>query len=50
VSAASRRDAGAVRRALRGAPVAEVRAALTALHTELLHHQVPDRTVRSENA
>jgi uncharacterized protein len=50
VTAARRRDAAAIRRALRGAAVDEVLAALDALPTEVLRHQVPERTVRSENA
>jgi uncharacterized protein len=41
VTTARRRDAAAIRRALRGAPVDEVLAALDALPTEVLRHQVP---------
>lgn len=48
VAAATRRGAGPLRRALSGAPEAEVRAALDALRTEVV--QVPVSTVRSENA
>jgi uncharacterized protein len=49
--AAHRQGARSLRRALRGAPEDEVRAALDALHTEVVHHRrVPDGTVRSENA
>ncbi len=50
IDAATRRDASAVRRALKGAPAQQVRRALDALRTELVHHQVSDGTVRSENA
>ena len=61
ITAARRRDAGAVRRALKGVATSEVVAALDALetrsvpdpgqdHQQGVHHQVPDGTVRSENA
>jgi hypothetical protein len=50
IALATRRDAGAVRRALRGAPAAEVGRALDAARTEVVGHRVPDGTVRSENA
>jgi uncharacterized protein len=47
---AARRDAGALRRALRGGSVAEAVAALRAARETVVQHQVPDGTVRSENA
>ena len=50
IEAAGRRGAAALRRALRGAGEAEVRAALDALRTDVVQHQVPAGTVRSENA
>ena len=50
ITAAARRDAAGIRRALRGATHHEVGAALDALHREVVHHQVPTSTVRSENA
>lgn len=48
-ASARRRDAAALRRALRGAPPAELDAALDAL-SGAVQYQVPDGTVRSENA
>lgn len=56
LDAASRRDAAGLRRALRGAPHAEVTAALAAARSQIgrqhqgVHHQVPQGTVRSESA
>jgi hypothetical protein len=49
VATASRRDAAAIRRALRGAAVDEVKTAIAALYPEV-RDEVPERTVRSENA
>ena len=50
ITAARRRDAAALRRALRGAAASEGLAALEQLHTVVVNHLVPDGTVRSENA
>lgn len=51
IDAAARRGAAPLRRALRGAPEAEIRQALDALRSEAVqHHQVQTSTVRSENA
>jgi uncharacterized protein len=50
IDAAARRDAGALRRALRGGSAAEAATALETARRRVVQHQVPDGTVRSENA
>jgi predicted RNA-binding protein YlxR (DUF448 family) len=50
LSAATRRGGAALRRALRGAPQEGLEAAMEALRADVAHHQVPEGTVRSENA
>ncbi len=50
IASARRRDAAALRRALRGAVGPEGLAALDELYAMVVDHRVPEGTVRSENA
>jgi len=50
IAAARRRGNAPLRRALRGAGADETTAALDQLEANVVHHQVPGSTVRSENA